>query len=159
MPVYIVDGNNLMGRKRTRLELLDMLADFVEIKKVKLQVVFDGAPEPNYPESSVYHGVKISYSSKGQDADKKIRRILEKHSNPKDTVIVTSDNSLASYARVLSVKHMFSAEFLNLLEEYKSKQKSKEQKPALKGEMNEWLRYFGFKPNEANLDYQDPDED
>ncbi|MBI4853648.1 MAG: NYN domain-containing protein [Acidobacteria bacterium] len=159
MPSYIIDGNNLMGRKRTRLELLEMLADFLEIKKVKLHVVFDGAPEPNYPEGATYHGVKISYSSRGQDADKKIRRLVEKAPNPREVIIVTSDRSLANYAKICSAKHMYSTEFLSLLAEEKSKHKTKEEKPAIKGEMNEWLRYFGFRPNEANLDYQDPDED
>lgn len=161
MPSYIIDGNNLMGRKRTRRELLDMLADFVELKKVKVQVVFDGAPEPHYPEGSAYHGVKISYSSKGQDADSKIRKIVEKATNPREIVIVTSDRSLASYTKVCTAKHMQSAEFLDLLAEEKAKQKNqkKEEKPPVKGELNQWLRYFGFKPNEATQDYQDPDED
>lgn len=161
MPIYIIDGNNLMGRKRNRFELLDMLADFVEAKKVKLQVVFDGRPEPNHPEGSNYHGVKIFYSSKEQDADQKIRKMVEKASNPKSFLVVTSDGSLASYIKLCGVKHMHSAEFLALLIGEKSKQKLKEkdQKPPVKGEMNEWLRYFGFRPDEANQDYQDPDED
>ncbi len=150
-----------MGRKRSRRELLEMLADFVEAKKARVQVVFDGAPELHYPEGSAYHGVKISYSSKGQEADQKIRKMVEKATNPREIVIVTSDRSLASYTKVCSAKHMHSAEFLDLLAEEKAKQKAKkkEEKPAVKGELNEWLRYFGFRPNEANQDYQDPDED
>jgi predicted RNA-binding protein with PIN domain len=150
-----------MGRKRSRLELLEMLADFVETKKARVHVVFDGAPEPHYPEGSTYHGVKISYSPKGQDADQKIRKIVQKTSNPKEIVIVTSDRSLASYTKVCSAKHMYSVEFLDLLAEEKIKQraKKKEEKPPVKGELNEWLRYFGFKPNEANQDYQDLDDD
>src|SRR5690349_5398805 len=108
-----------MGRKRNRLELLEMLADFVEAKKVSLHVVFDGAPEPNYPEGAVYHGVKISYSSKGQDADQKIRRLIEKNTNPKEIVLVTSDQSLASFTKVRNAKHMYSAEFLSILAEEK----------------------------------------
>lgn len=149
---YIVDGNNLMGRKRSRDELLKMLADFVELKKVRLQVVFDGAPDKHHPEGSSYHGVKISYSAKGKDADSKIRKIVEASPTPKNLVIVTSDNSLASYARVCQAQHLRAVEFLNLLSEAKQAHNAqqKDEKPVVKGELNEWLRYFGFEPHEAN---------
>ncbi len=149
---YIVDGNNLMGRKRSRQELLNLLAEFVELKKARLQVVFDGAPDKHYPENSYYQGVKISYSARGKDADTKIRKILETSANPKNLVIVTSDNDLASYARTCQAQHLKAAEFLTLLSEAKEKQISEQQntKPLVKGELNEWLRYFGFEPHEAN---------
>ena len=161
MAVYIIDGNNLMGRKRSRLELLAMLADFARSKGIRVQVVFDGAPEPNYPEGSAYKGVKISYSQRGKDADSKIRKIIGKATNPEQLVIVTSDRSLATHVKLCSVRHMHSAEFLDLLAEAKEKQiaKKQQEKPPIKGELNEWLRYFGYKPNEANQDYQDTDEE
>jgi len=152
--LYLIDGNNVMGRKRTRQELLSLLASFVYHKKAKVHVIFDGAPDPHHPEGSAYHGVKISYSQRGKDADSKIRNFVEKTSNPRQLTVVTSDRSLASYSKIHSVKHLGSAEFLALIAEIKQKEKLQKQdnKPQVKGELKEWLRYFGFEPHEADQD-------
>jgi predicted RNA-binding protein with PIN domain len=141
--LYIVDGNNLMGRSRTRFKLLEMLAGFAAVRRARVQVVFDGAPEDRYPEGSAYHGVKIAYSYKGSDADSRIKDMLESSRNPRELTIVTSDRSLIGLARACGAKQVSAADFLNRLDEIAKNREQPAEKPTADGDLKEWLRYFG----------------
>jgi predicted RNA-binding protein with PIN domain len=151
---YLIDGNNLMGRRRTRIETLRMLADFAKALGAKVTVVFDGEPECNYPDGSVFRGVKIFYSRRGSNADARIRRMVADQRNKREFILVTSDRSLASEAASLGARHINVPEFLSIYDKAINKigDKETDAKPVLRGELNDWLRYFGCEPQEADAD-------
>src|SRR5579871_3112750 len=105
---YLVDGNNVMGqipgwhrdKRAARFRLLEQLSQFQRIKRIAISVIFDGAPEANFPDGSSYKGVRIYYSERGSDADTRIKKMVETHRQPKSLTVVTSDNRLISYVRL-----------------------------------------------------------
>jgi predicted RNA-binding protein with PIN domain len=148
--MYIIDGNNLMGQKRTRLELLRLLADYLELKGTPLQVVFDGAPDPGFPEGKTFRGIKVVYSRRGRNADARIKEMIAQLAKPREYILVSSDINLANYARIHGLRRLTSVEFLRQIEtalHQKAKQ-VKSEKPANDHSLNEWLRYFGYAPGE-----------
>jgi predicted RNA-binding protein with PIN domain len=148
--MYIIDGNNLMGQKRSRLELLRLLADYRELKNVNIQVVFDGAPDPGFPEGKTFRGVKVVYGRRGKTADARIKEMIAQLAKPRDYVLVSSDINLANYARIHGLRRLTSAEFLRQVETALQQQATqiKAENPANDRSLNEWLRYFGYAPGE-----------
>jgi len=63
--MYLIDGNNVIGQRvgwhrdkpRSRRRLLEELARFFRVKKTRITVVFDGAPDQSFPDGSSYCGV------------------------------------------------------------------------------------------------------
>lgn len=143
--MYIVDGNNLMGRLRTRRETLDLLADFSDRTGACVTVVFDGAPDPIFPEDCLWRAVRVYYSLRGSSADARILQLVKKQPQ---VIVVTSDKTLASSVRSLGAKQISTREFLSKL----SQTEPQPAKPAYDGNLNDWLRYFGCEPHEADSD-------
>ncbi len=132
-----------MGKRRSRRELLALLADYAAAKRARLQVVFDGAPEAHYPEGSAHRGVKISYSRAGSNADARIKEMIVAARNPRELIVITSDRALAGQARAAGARHIGAAQFLNQIDELLQARAQQPEKPVEKGELNDWLRYFG----------------
>ncbi len=144
--MYIVDGNNLMGQLRTRREILELLADFSDRTGAEVVVVFDGTPDSVFPEGCLWRAVRVHYSLRGFSADVRIQQLVKKH-HQADHVVVTSDKALASSVRSLGAKQISTEQFLSGLF-----RKRPEKKPDYDGKLNEWLRYFGCEPQEADSD-------
>jgi predicted RNA-binding protein with PIN domain len=164
--MYLIDGNNVIGQRgkgyetwyrdkpAARRQLLEELAHLAGVKKLHLSVVFDGAPEPHFPDGSSYRGVKLHYARPGSDADSRIVELVEQTRNRQALVVVTSDKALTARVRVCGVRVLRSGAFRLWLEE--ARQSPKQPRPsAIKTEeMGEWLRYFGV----AETDDAEEDE-
>ena len=119
---YIIDGYNvihkivcLQGRRlRSQREGLIGLLEIAQakIKRLKdLTVVFDGKLDVLVrPRRST---VKIVFS-KGKDADKKIKEMVESSSFARDIGVVSDDRQIRHYAGTLGAKKISVKEFLNL---------------------------------------------
>jgi len=149
--MHLIDGNNVIGQRvgwhrdkpGSRRRLMQDLARLARTKKLRLTVVFDGAPDPQFPDGSSYRGVRIFYARQGSDADTRIIEMVEAERNKKNLVVVTSDGKLASRVRANGVRVMRSGEFRRMLDEAVDAAPGKE--PGIKDdEMDEWLRYFGI---------------
>jgi predicted RNA-binding protein with PIN domain len=159
----LVDGNNVIGQRvgwhrdkpGSRRRLMREAAQLARTRKLRITVVFDGAPDPQFPDGSSYRGVRLFYSRQGSDADERIIEIVEAERNRKNMVVVTSDGKLASRVRVNGVRVMRSGEFRRMLDETARAESIEESgmpgmtgmeesdKNIKDGEMSEWLRYFG----------------
>jgi len=151
---YVVDGNNIMAqtvgwhrdKAGARRRLIHDLVRFVALQRVKLKVVFDGAPDEGFPEGIKYKGVHILYARPGSDADSRIMALVQKASNKRDLVVVTSDRELALFAKRQGARTMRSGEFRRLLED-----SSKPAAPLEKSgqgntvDVEEWLEFFKSK--------------
>lgn len=149
---YIVDGNNVMGqtpgwhrdKAKARRRLLEQLADFARIKKARITVVFDGAPDTTAPEGSAFRGVKVLYADRGSDADTRIERLVESSPDSRGITVVTSDRRLASSVRSSGAAVIRSGEFRKQVEHALTSQSSADEgKPLETHGVNAWLRYFG----------------
>src|ERR1044072_91332 len=104
---YIVDGHNVMGqtvgwhrdKSKARRTLLDQLAEFARLKKVRLTVVLDGRSDRDLPEASGFRGVKVLFADQGSDADTRIKRLVEASPDKRGLTVVTSDRQLAFTVR------------------------------------------------------------
>lgn len=153
---YIVDGNNVMGqtpgwhrdKPKARRMLLKKLAAFARSKKVRVTVVFDGAPDRLAPEGSAFRGVKVLYAERGSDADHQIERLVEDSRNPRGLTVVTSDRHLAFVVRARGARVTRSGEFRKELESAPESKSTSDGKDLEVGDINKWLRYFGSLPED-----------
>lgn len=109
MKQYIIDGNNLIGKikslnrlhkkdkKQSAEKLAFMIGRNFSKKKVSVSLHFDGVQK----DIVKVPGIKIYYSG-SVSADEKIKNEIGKSRNPKNIVLVTSDNNLAEFGRVCS---------------------------------------------------------
>jgi predicted RNA-binding protein with PIN domain len=157
--MYLIDGNNVIGQRvgwhrdkeGSRRQLMQDLARLARVKKLRLTAVFDGAPDPGFPDGASYRGVKIFYARAGSDADHRIVEIVEAERNRKNLVVVTSDGKLASRVRVCGVRVMRSGEFRRMMDETAdaAPNEAEPNVPNVKvDELDQWLRYFGVDEDE-----------
>ncbi len=150
---YLVDGNNVMGQRpgwhrdkpASRRALMDQLAGFAARKRVRVAVVFDGAPDPSFPEGASYRGVKLHYAARGSDADTRIKSIAESSRERRTLRVVTSDRALAEYVRRCGVAVIRSGDFRKMLEgsEGEDAQPNESKREVRPDDTAHWLRYFG----------------
>lgn len=157
---YLIDGNNVMAQRvgwhrdkpGARRVLMDELAEFARVKRAKVVVVFDGAPEPHFADGAIYKGVKIFYAERGSNADERIKRIVDGAQERRTMLVVTSDRELASYVRRCGVQVIRSGEFRKRMEVVAdaSQPLDKVDPHVDQQEMPDWMRYFGVDSTDDN---------
>src|ERR1043165_3720401 len=161
--MYLVDGNNVMGQRvgwhrdktAARRRLLDDLVRLARVKGARLAVVFDGAPEANFPDGSSYRGVKVFYARHGSDADARIIEIAERERNRKGLIVATSDGALTARVRACGVRVVRAGTCRRELESNPAS-KDETQEPVVRDhEVAEWLRYFGVAPEDDEEEMAD----
>lgn len=154
---YLIDGNNVMAQRvgwhrdkaAARRRLLDELALFAELKRVKVAAVFDGAPEKFFKDGSSYRGVGVFYGERGSSADERIKQLVEASGERRTLVVVTSDRALAAYVRGCGARILSSGEFRRRLEEaLDAKAEPSVEERIDGGELKSWLRYFGVEEDD-----------
>lgn len=116
--IYIIDGNNLIGKisslmslqkkdkQASREKLVYMLDRYFIQKKANVTLHLDGHPNGRINSSKI----KIIYSE-NLTADEKIKKQISQSKSPRNIIAVTSDSNLAQFAKVSSAKVIFSEEF------------------------------------------------
>jgi predicted RNA-binding protein with PIN domain len=119
---YIIDGNNLIGKipiiwnlqkkdkQASRVKLVSFLQQYFNRKNIKVSLHFDGFSGDAIPSGKI----KIKYSN-NQIADIKIKEEIDLSRNPKVVAVVSSDNSIAGYAKVNSCTIIKSEDFAKKL--------------------------------------------
>jgi predicted RNA-binding protein with PIN domain len=146
---YIVDGNNVMahvfgrtdGRSDARRQLIDALARFVAVNRVKVTVVFDGAPDDSFPDGSTFRSVRILYATRGSDADTRIKDLVRKSTAKRDLTVISSDKAVVSHAAHHGARVLTGQRFGRLLDEAAIAAPEKPEGRS-SDEIDEWLRYF-----------------
>jgi len=151
MKHYIIDGNNLIGKipsinklqkrnKQTSREKLAFLLErYFSNKKASVSLHFDG----HVNEAIKITGIRIKYSE-NQSADNQIKKEIEKSKNPKNIILISSDNNIAEFARVCSCHVKKSEDFAK---ELLFKRASDEEKSRIEEINNpgEFKKLFGLK--------------
>lgn len=157
---YLVDGNNVMGQRvgwhrdkaGARRRLMSDLARFVRAERVRLSVVFDGAPEDHFPDGSSFMGVRVFYAARGSDADARIKLLVDGERERRTLVVVTSDRALADYVRRSGVRVLSAGEFRRRVDATETREgeraKGKEPPSMSREELLREMRYFGVAPGD-----------
>ena len=118
MKHYIIDGNNLIGKNQllkkihqknkseSAHKLAQMIGRYFHNKKVLISLHFDGVSN----EGITVSGIKVYYSG-SSSADDKIKNEIGKSRNPKNIILVTSDNNLIEFGQTCSCEIIKSEEF------------------------------------------------
>lgn len=119
---YIIDGNNLIGKisslmnlqkkdkQASREKLVFLLDRYFSQKKATVTLHLDGHPASRLNSSKM----KIVYSE-NLTADEKIKKQISISKSPRNITVVTSDSNLAQFAKVCSTAVITSEEFSSLL--------------------------------------------
>jgi predicted RNA-binding protein with PIN domain len=161
---YLIDGNNVMAQRvgwhrdkpKARRRLMDELARFALARRVRVTVVFDGAPEQHFADGASYRGVRVFYSERGSNADERIKQMVEAERGRRTLIVVTSDRQLADYVRRCGAPVIRSGEFRKKMEEATRDIPHQDEKElSARGELTEWMRYFGVAPEDDDEDSSD----
>ena len=153
MQKYIIDGNNLIGKiksfqnlqqndKQSVREKLAFLIDsYFHNKKYRVSLHFDGYPGLPIKISSA----KIFYSQ-DKTADEKIKDEISSYKNPRNIILVSSDNNLKEFARVCSCNVINSEEFSVELVKRADKDEEEQRIQSI-NDVEEFKRIFNVKNN------------
>ncbi len=150
MKIFIIDGNNVIGKDKqlmkiqkkdrqiVREKLAMMLDNNYQTSRNKIFLHYDGFENLQIKTSKI----KIIYSNK-KTADDMIRKQIENSDNPKNITLVTSDTSLIEFAKACRSSIIFSEEYLSNLK--RSKPDEEKNKIDSINNIDEFKRIFGVK--------------
>lgn len=156
---YLIDGNNLLGQissshprdSRSKYSLILKLLTFQRLKRTRILLVFDGAPDPRLANEKLRRKkFSIIYPSCGQNADSVIKELISKQTDRKKFTVVSSDREIKNYAKASRVKVLSSKDFHLLLKKIlreNRKARELEKKTIFPSplEINLWLDVFNQK--------------
>ncbi len=149
MKTYIIDGNNLIGKisslnkvqkkdKQASREQLAFIVDRYFFKnKARATLHFDGYQNLPIKVSKL----KIIYSE-NLTADERIKDQIESTKNPKNLIVVTSDNNLKEFAKVCRSAVISSEEFGIAITKNSNEDEEKSKIDELKNQKDEFLKLF-----------------
>lgn len=158
---YLIDGYNLIYAdsalaslmddymEEARERLMNKLYVFCSHGKHKSTVVFDGKAGIPY---IIKHppGIQVIFT-RGIDADRQIRKMIEAANNPAHLTVVTSDyKDIGHYAEICGAALLRSDQFLDQLEKFESRNRGEPEKPetVTAEEVGYWLKRFGERRSE-----------
>lgn len=156
---YIIDCNNVMGqtpgwhrdKSGARRKLLQKLAQFARLRKIRITAVFDGGADSEFPEGSAHQGVRILYARPGSNADFRIVKLVESATDRGGITVVTSDRQLAFLVKSAGGRVLRSGEFRQRMNETIGKATDSGDETVVEDmETEAWLRYFGRLPNDED---------
>lgn len=145
----IIDGNNLIGKDGSlskfqrsdkhsaRKNTITLLENYLHQNKVKISCHFDGHPDDHIKS----HGIKITYSY-NKEADYFIKKEIDSIINRSNVIVVSSDSSVAQYARVSGCQCKTSEVFLKEIKN-RSHADNEEEKINQMGSTAEFKKLFG----------------
>lgn len=148
MKKYIIDGNNLIGKVKflasiqrkdkqaSKDKLAFMIDRFFAAKKVEVYLHYDGFED----EKINIQKFNIIYSE-NSSADEKIKRQIEAEKNKRNLIVISSDKSIASFAKVCGCEILLSENFGKELSKNFSSE-SENEKTDLANDIEEFKRLF-----------------
>lgn len=109
---YLIDGYNLLFRRlesrqsiqNQRQNLINALQKIAHTLNLSATVVFDSTYQEYEGSRSHIQTLEVVFTDQGQTADDYIVDEVRRHSNPRQLIVVTSDNKLAWRSRQLGAK-------------------------------------------------------
>jgi predicted RNA-binding protein with PIN domain len=117
---YLIDGNNLLGflfpgarrDPENKLKLVRRLIAFHRSRRVRIILVFDGAPVPDPSEMALpRERFDILHPERGGSADAVITEILDLPGDKRHLAVVSSDREIRTAARLAGARPLTGREF------------------------------------------------
>ncbi len=154
-PHIIIDAYNLIHRvkdlreileqslERSRTALLTRLETYRQKKHVQITVVFDGDNVGENPVRTI-SGLHVIFSRNPQKADPIIKDMVRRSKKRGSILVVSSDRSVADYARSMGARSMPSEEFYQrfLIFERSNPLSEKYDQTLTKSEVKAWMELF-----------------
>jgi len=162
----LVDGYNLLhasgifGRiggarslEHSRHALLTFIADSVDESELsRTTVVFDAASAPpGLPREWSYRGIKVRFAPKKVSADEVIEQLILSDTTPRKLTVVSSDHRIQRAANRRKARAIDSDQWYAEVVRQRSERlhsphapQTKPSGPHTDGEVQRWLRLFGF---------------
>ena len=151
---YLIDGHNLIPKLGLRLdslddeeELISRLQEFCRLRRVQLQVFFDGAPPGQAPGRKM-GSVTAHFVHQGSSADAAIElQLARMGKSVKNWTVVSSDGRVQRAARSVHAGVLSSEEFAREMSDTPAASKAvlKNEATLTPGEVQEWLDVFNQK--------------
>jgi len=141
------DDRGPRGFEKSRLALLDTLADLLGDAAADTIVVFDAANAPDGLPARLNHaGLRVWFAREYPDADALIEELVEADRAPTSLTVVSSDRRLQVAARRRRAKAVSSEEWLAEMRRRKRESRrrpdSKPPEPSAPEDVDRWMRYF-----------------
>lgn len=166
VPFLIIDGYNLLHAaglarvryatgdlERQRNRLLGMLSEkLTAAEQMRTTVVFDAQNGPiDGLREQRHHEMRVLYAPADSDADSVIEELIDHHSSPRQTVMVSGDHRLHKAARRRGAAPIDSEPFWETLQQRRdartlsvdSLQRAPAPQPVKSRETEAWLQEFG----------------
>jgi predicted RNA-binding protein with PIN domain len=157
---YLIDGHNLIGKVASldlsmaddELRLIELLNQFGQYNRGKMEVYFDGAPA-NQAGSQNFGRVKAYFVPQWQTADQAIStRLAKLGKSARNWVVVSSDRSVQAAALEARAGAMHSEEFAKQIQTRLAAKDGNEtattEEALSEHEVNEWLAIFKKRGNQ-----------
>jgi predicted RNA-binding protein with PIN domain len=116
---YLIDGNNLLGRvaphelreRGGREGLVARLLAFQRVTRVRIHLVFDGAPEEQPMDVAVNPKFTIHFPGAGHSADDVIRDMIARQTDRRRFYVVSSDRAIRELAKAKGIETVTSDAF------------------------------------------------
>ena len=152
MPLYLIDGYNFLfrleGTKKKPFEtkrnsFIHLLNETLASFKSPVMVIFDSSEQTlTYAQHQALEHLEVVYAPKGKTADNYIIELVETSRNPKNIVVVSSDNGLCRQCQHIGCKTIKVEEFLMSFNKKRKKEKTKPDYKQLPSEMQRLLEEF-----------------
>lgn len=162
----IVDGYNLLHAaglarasygpgdlERARNRLLHRIRrGLSQTQRTRTTIVFDGREASSFQTRDLqFHGMRVTFSPPGLEADDTIEDLIASHSAPKQVIVVSSDHRLHKAARARKATAIDSDAFLDQLDQQTlptdqtrtSPQTEVPEKPESVVDIEDWTQEFG----------------
>jgi predicted RNA-binding protein with PIN domain len=153
----IIDGYNylLRGRRRSALAELELermreglvqkAAGYAAARNVRITLVFDGQSGVGGPSGTSAGKIKVLYSRPPENADALIKRTVQAARQPREILVVTSDQPLARFVRSCGCKLLSSEEWRQKMEHGRDEDLQEKHGRVNDLDLDEWLKLFGEK--------------
>jgi predicted RNA-binding protein with PIN domain len=148
---YLIDGHNLIPKLGLRLDSIDdemdllvRLQEFCRLRRVQVEVYFDGAP-PGQASTRKVGMVTAHFVRWSSSADAAIEaRIIHLKKTAKNWTVVSSDGRIQLAARAAQARAMTAEDFAKEMVKAQTRRimKSKSESVLSPNEVEEWLEFF-----------------
>jgi len=152
----IIDGYNLLLRtrrgggglgtselERMRDALTQKIAAYTANRSIAATIVFDGQQGVPLQASALPGRVKVLFSRPPENADALIKRLVQAARQPRDIIVVTSDQPLARFIRSCGCQLLSVEEWREKMERGRDQDLQEKHGRLNDLDLEEWLRLFG----------------
>jgi len=153
----IIDGYNVLlrGRRagaigaaeleRLREELTRKASGYAASREIRITLVFDGQNGVGAPAAAPAGKVKVVFSRPPENADAVIKKMVQGHKQPRNILVVTSDQPLARFVHSCGCQLLSSEAWQQKMEHGRDEDLAEKHGRINDLNLDEWMRLFGEK--------------